>query len=392
MLNTPFAPWPSFSSEEIAVVSNVLRSGRVNYWTGEIGREFERAFAETMGSAKAIALANGTLALDLALHGLGIGADDEVIVTPRTFIGSASCVVNAGARPIFADVDRDSGNVTAATVAPLITERTRAIIPVHLAGWPVDMPAMMALAREHGIAVIEDCAQAHGARIGDRSVGSFGTIGAWSFCQDKIMTTGGEGGMVTTNDEDLWSRMWSFKDHGKSYEAVYRRDHPPGFRWLHETIGTNWRLTEMQSALGLHQIGLLADWIEARTRNALAIADVAREFPAALRVPMPDTGVTHAFYRFYIYVRPDGLRTGWTRDRVVQEMTLRGAPVFQGSCAEIYREKAFVDLGVAPAQPRPVAWELGETSIAVLTHPTLTQDDLTRMGNALREVMTLASQ
>ena len=248
MLNTPFPPWPSFTTEEIDAVERVLRSNRVNYWTGSEGREFEVEFARWCGAQYAVALANGTVALDLALKALEIGPGDEVIVTPRSFMASVSSVVTAGAVPVFADVDRDSQTLTAQTCRQVLSSRTKAIMPVHLAGHPCDMDPIMELAQGHNLKVIEDCAQAHGAFYKGRAVGTIGDIGAWSFCQDKIMTTGGEGGMVTTNDRRLWSKMWSYKDHGKSYEAMFGRAHPPGFRWVHESFGTNWRMLEMQAA------------------------------------------------------------------------------------------------------------------------------------------------
>ncbi|HAJ43977.1 MAG TPA: aminotransferase, partial [Alcanivorax sp.] len=257
-------PWPSYSEEEADAVRRVLLSNRVNYWTGEEGRHFEREFAAFTGTEHAVAVANGTLALDLALRGLDIGPGDEVIVPPRTYLATASAVVNAGARPVFADVDRDSQNLTAATVAAALTPATKAILCVHLGGWPCDMDALGALAEEYGLWLIEDCAQAHGATWKGRPVGGLGHVGCWSFCQDKIMTTGGEGGMVTTNDAALWSRMWSLKDHGKSWEAVYERDHPPGFRWLHESFGHNWRLTEMQAAIGRIQLQRMGEWTRRR--------------------------------------------------------------------------------------------------------------------------------
>src|SRR5690606_10824692 len=250
MLNTPFPPWPSFTTEEADAVREVILSNKVNYWTGQECRKFEQEFAAWTGCRHAVALSNGTLALDAALKALGIGPGDEVIVTPRTFLASVSCVINAGAKPVFAEVDRDSQNITASTIQAVLTERTRAVICVHLAGWPCDMDPIMALADERGLYVIEDCAQAHGAHYKGRPVGSIGHIGAWSFCQDKIMTTGGEGGMTTTNDQRLWSKMWSLKDHGKSWDALYKQQHPPGFRWLHESFGTNWRMMEMQAAIG----------------------------------------------------------------------------------------------------------------------------------------------
>jgi len=400
MLNTPFSPWPSFSEDEVEAVSHVLRSNRVNYWTGEECRQFEREFADWVGSKYAIAVGNGTLALDLALRGLDIAPGDEVVVTPRTFLASVSCVVNAGAVPVFADIDPDSGNITADTIAAVLSERTKAVIPVHLAGWPCDMDPITALAERHGLKVIEDCAQAHGARYNDRSVGSIGHVGAWSFCQDKIITTGGEGGMVTTDDEVVWSRMWSFKDHGKSWEAVFEREHPPGFRWLHESFGTNWRLTEMQAAIGRVQLRKVTDWSAARERNAVAIHSALAAFadaggplraPALSNDPRRSNGSRHAFYRLYAYVRPENLAPDWTRDRIVNEIVARGVPCYQGSCSEVYLERAFEGTPWRPRERLPVARELGETSLMFLVHPTLTDAEITKTTDAIRAVMKQAS-
>lgn len=392
MLGTTVAPWPAYDEEEVAAVAEVLRSGRVNYWTGQECRAFEREFAAWTGSARAVAVANGTLALDLALAALGIGPGDEVVVTPRTFIASISCVVNVGATPVFADVDRDSGNISAATIAPVLSGRTRAIIPVHLAGWPCDMGAIMALANERGIAVIEDCAQAHGARIGGRSVGSFGQVGAWSFCQDKIMTTGGEGGMVTTDDEALWLAMWSYKDHGKDWDAVYNRQHPPGFRWLHESFGTNWRMLEMQGVIGRIQLRRMEAWHARRTAIAERYRAALAPFAQAVRTPVPGPDMIHAAYRFYAYVRPEGLKAGWDRDRIVAEVEKRGVPLFQGSCSEVYLEKAFDGTDWRPAQRLPVAAELGQTSLMFLTHPTLSDADVERIAGTVAEVVAGAAR
>jgi dTDP-4-amino-4,6-dideoxygalactose transaminase len=392
MLSTSLSPWPAFDEAEIGAVADVLRSGRVNYWTGDEGRRFETEFAAHTGSSHAVALANGTLALDVALHALGIGPGDEVVVTPRTFLASASCVANCGAVPVFADVDANSGNLDPARVAEVLTPRTKAIIPVHLGGFPCDMTAFMTLAADHGLAVIEDCAQAHGALSQGRPIGALGTIGAWSFCQDKIITTGGEGGMVTTNDRELWSRMWSFKDHGKSWEAVYERPHPPGYRWLHESFGTNWRMLEIQAVIGRRQLARLPGWTEARARNAQRIAVIAALYPRALRIPEVPAGDRHAYYRLYLHVRAEGLRDGWDRDRIIAEMNALDAPVFQGSCSEVYLEKAFEGTGWAPRQRLPVARELGETSLAFLTHPTLTESDMDRVTGALARVMDAAAR
>jgi dTDP-4-amino-4,6-dideoxygalactose transaminase len=393
MLNTPFSPWPHFSVEEGEAVKRVLLSNRVNYWTGVETREFEKEFATWCGTRHAIALANGTLALDLALKAYNIGPGDEVIVTPRTYIASVSCVVNAGATPVFADIDIDSGNLTADTIAAVLSPRTRAVICVHLGGWPCDMDPIMSLAEQHGFAVIEDCAQAHGATYKGRCVGSIGHIGAWSFCQDKIMTTGGEGGMVTTNDDALWERMWSFKDHGKSFDAVYRRKHPPGygFRWLHESFGTNWRMLEMQAVIGRIQLGRMPDWHARRTENAQAIIGTAREF-SSLHAPSAPPTSAHAFYRCYLQAHPEQLALGWTRDRVVDEINRAGVPCFHGACPEVYLEKAFEGHPSRPRERLQSAKRLGETSMMFLVHPTLTDDEVGKTCDAIRGVMSAAQR
>ena len=394
MLNTPFPPWPSFSDEEANAARDVILSNKVNYWTGNECREFEKEFAAWAGAGHAVALANGTLALDVALKALGVGPGDEVVVTPRTFMASVSCVVNAGATPVFADVEADSGNLSAATISAVLTPRTRAVIVVHLAGWPCDMDPIMDLAREHGLKVIEDCAQAHGARYKGRSVGTIGHVGAWSFCQDKIMTTGGEGGMVTTNDEALWRAMWAYKDHGKSYEAVYERTHPPGYRWLCDGFGTNWRMLEVQAAIGRIQLRQMPDWTTQRTRNAAALQQALTPFAGpdgVLCLPQVPSHSVHAFYKWYAYVRPENLAPGWTRDRITEAVGAAGVPCYQGSCSEVYLEKAFEGTGWRPRQRLPVARKLGETSLMLLVHPTLTASDTDNACRVLTQVLEAAS-
>lgn len=399
MLNTQFSPWPSFTQEEADAVTKVLLSNKVNYWTGTECREFEKEFANWVGTKYAIALANGTLALDIALQAMGIGEGDEVIVTPRSFIASASTVVNAGAMPIFADVEPDSGNISARTIAPYITDKTKAIICVHLAGYPCDMDGIMDLANQHNLWVIEDCAQAHGAKYKGKSVGSIGHIGAWSFCQDKIMTTGGEGGMVTTNDEILWKKMWAFKDHGKNFDSVYNTQHPPGFRWLHDSFGTNWRMMEMQAVIGRIQLRRMPEWIKLRTEHAHMLEKTFAAFSGKngiLRTPnqefhqkMGDDSV-HACYKYYIYVRPENLKEGVTRDTLLQEFSDRQIPCFTGSCSEIYLEKAFDNYPSRPKERLPVAKELGETSLMFLIHPTLKSQEIQQVCDAAKEIFEAA--
>jgi dTDP-4-amino-4,6-dideoxygalactose transaminase len=386
----PFAPWPFFSSSEIAAATRALETGRVNYWTGEEGRCFESEFAAFTGCNHAVAVANGTVALELALHALGIGPGDEVIVASRTFIASASCIVMCGATPVMADVDRESQNVSSQTIQAVLTPRTKAIIAVHLAGWPCEMDAILALSREHKLTVIEDCAQAHGATYKGRPVGSMGDAGAFSFCQDKIMTTGGEGGMLTTNDKTAWSRAWAFKDHGKSYEAVYERRHPRGYRWLHESFGTNWRLTEMQSAIGRVQLQGLPQSVQKRGKLAGLLSGRFTEMPL-LRVTSPPDHLTHSYYKYYAFLRPERLQSGWDRLRIIDAIHAEGVPCYSGSCSEVYMEAAF-SAELQPRERLPVARELGETALMLLVHPTLDEQDMDDTATAVEKVLACATR
>lgn len=385
----PVAPWPSFDGPIVDRVAAVLRSGKVNYWTGEEGRRFEEEYAASVGRKHGIALANGTLALELALRALGIGPGDDVVVTCRTFVASASCAALWGARPVFADVDRESQNTTAKTLQAALTPNTKAIIAVHLAGWPCEMGPIVELAHGRGIKVIEDCAQAHGARDHGRAVGAIGDVGAFSFCQDKIMTTGGEGGLLVMDDTELYERAWSLKDHGKSYDAVHRRQHPPGFRWLHDNLGSNWRMTEMQAAIGRVLLGRLPEWVEGRREHARRLNEHFSGLEG-LRLTVPPEGVYHSYYKYYCFVRPERLKTGWDRDRVMNAITAEGVPCYSGVCPEVYREGVFAAT-VPPGYRLPVAQELGETGLMLLVHPTLSEQDIADTCRAVEKVMEAAT-
>jgi dTDP-4-amino-4,6-dideoxygalactose transaminase len=389
MLNTKFSSWPAFTDEEADAVRDVVISNKINYWTGDECKKFEKEFASWSESKYAVALGNGTLALDLALKVLNIGDGDEVIVTSRTFIASVSAIINVGATPIFADVDLDSQNITLEFVRKQITKKTKAILCVHLAGWPCEMDEIMSLSKEFGIYVVEDCAQAHGAKYKDKSVGSIGHIGCWSFCQDKIMTTGGEGGMVTTNDESLWREMWAYKDHGKSYEAVYEQEHPKGFRWLHESFGMNYRMTEMQAAIGRIQVRRMPIWHVKRLSNANKIWDSARQCKG-LRVPGIPNYIEHAAYKCYVFVKTKQLKSDWSRDRIINEINGLGVPCRSGSCSEVYLEKAFDGTEFKPKERLHNAKELGETSLMFQVHPTLSDSEIQQTCNAIISVMELA--
>ena len=386
MLNSAFEPWPSFTQAEADAVSKVLLSNKVNYWTGQECREFEKEFAQFAGTKHAVAVANGTVALDVALKALGIGAGDDVIVTSRTFLASASSIVTAGANPIFADVELDSQNISRRTIEAVITPNTKAIICVHLAGWMCDMDPIMQLAEEKGFFVIEDCAQAHGAMYKGKSAGSIGHIGAWSFCQDKIMTTGGEGGMVTTNDESLWKKMWSYKDHGKNFDRVYNTQHPPGFRWLHDSFGTNWRMMEMQAVIGRLQLKQMPEWTAKRNAN-MARIQTAFENSPYFTVVKPSVEYVHAAYKCYVQVNTSALPVDWSRDRIMAEINALNVPCFSGSCSEVYLEKAFDGTPWRPAHSLPQAKQLGATSLMFLVHPTLSEHSLQKTVDAIQAVI-----
>ena len=390
MLNTSFTSWPSFSEEEANAVKNVLLSNKVNYWTGNECREFEKEFAVWSNSEYAIALGNGTLALDSALKALDIGFGNEVIVTSRTYIASVTSIVTAGAIPVFADIDTNSQNITTTSIRSMITKKTKAIICVHLAGWPCEMDEIMDLANEFNLYVIEDCAQAHGAKYKSKPVGSIGNIGCWSFCQDKIMTTGGEGGMVTTNDKSLWSKMWSYKDHGKSYKAVYEQKHPDGFQWLNESFGTNWRMTELQGVIGRIQLKRMSNWHSNRISNALKIWNTAKQCKG-LRVPSIPDYIEHAAYKCYVFIKLEELKNGWGRDKVKKEINELGVPCYVGVCPEVYLEKAFDNSGFRPKERLANAKELGQSSLMFLVHPTLTKNEIQQTCDAITSVMNLAT-
>lgn len=385
MLNTAFEPWPSFTEKEADAIKNVLLSNKVNYWTGQECREFEKEFASFSDTKYAVALANGTVALDVALKALQIGAGDDVIVTSRTFLASASSIVTAGANPIFADVELDSQNISRRTIEAALTPNTKAIICVHLAGWMCDMDPIMQLASEKGLYVIEDCAQAHGAKYKGKPAGSIGHIAAWSFCQDKIMTTGGEGGMVTTNDESLWEKMWSYKDHGKSYDSVYNKQHPPGFRWLHDSFGTNWRMMEMQAVIGRIQLTYMPDWTKNRIENADKILK-AFDHSNYFTVNRPTDDYLHAQYKCYVQVNINALPSGWSRDRIMQFINAEGVPCYSGSCSEVYLEHAFDNTNWRPKERLKNAQQLGETSLMFLVHPTLSEDNIKKTVDVIEKL------
>jgi len=391
--SAPMPAWPSPTRTQIDAVTAVLRSGRINYWTGTEGHSLEREYAEKLGRGHAIAVANGTLALELALRGFGIGPGDEVVVPARSFIATASSVVAVGARPVFADIDPESSDITAATIEAALTERTAAVIVVHVAGWPAEMDLIMALARECGFPVIEDCAQAHGATYRGRPIGSFGDAACFSFCQDKIVAAG-EGGLLALDDDAAYAIAWEYKDHGTSLvkitDPAFTRQ-PASFRWTHDTFGSNHRMPELEAAMVRAGERELPAGHERRTELAVRLARGLAGV-RGVRVPLPPAHCEHAFYRLYAHVLPEELAEGWDRDRVLFTIAAEGVPVQYGSCAELYREEAFVRAGLGPAERLPGAARADATTLAFFVHPTMADADIDDTIAAVRKTMEVAAR
>lgn len=377
--------WPHFSVDEISAVVEILNSGKVNYWTGTQGKLFEKEFAEYMGCSYGITIANGTLALDLALEALNIGLGDEVIVTPRSFMASASSIALRGAKPVFVDVDPESQNITLESIRLGVSLKTKAIILVHLAGWPCDLYPIINFAKEEGIRVIEDCAQAHGAKYDGRYVGSFGDVAAFSFCQDKIMSTGGEGGMVVTSDGSLFKRMWSYKDHGKNYDLIQKNVKSIGYRWLHDSFGTNYRLTEIQSAIGRIQLKKLQEWVLIRRKNAQTLNEIFSK-NSKLRITLPDsTKYFHSYYKYYVFLKDEYIREGQVKKELLSKCMDLGLPIMSGSCSELYLEKAFDKLG--PWDTLPVAKKLDDSGFMLMVDHCWNEKDLVDLANKFLEIV-----
>ncbi len=384
--------WPTFEPDECAAVEAVLRSGKVNYWTGNRCRDFETEWSATHRGIHSLSMANGSLTMDAALRALRIGPGDEVIVSPRSYVASAMCVVLAGAIPVFADVDPGTGCITPVTAEAVLSPRVRAVIPVHIGGWPCDMPAFVQWADRHRVHVIEDCAQAHGGNIAGRPLGTFGTFASWSFCQDKIITTGGEGGMLCTQDPGLFKSCWSLAQHGKDHDEALAPGAsaiPGGFKWMVAHEGTNLRMTEMQAAIGLQQLKKLPMWSAIRRRNSLIMQEALRDLPG-IRVPQTPDG--HAHYRCVAFT--DGDDAPVRRDLLLAALHARGIPAMHGSCSEIYLERAFLARGFNPAAlgrgaldadgRLPGARQLGDTSLTFLVHHTIDESTMRRYASLTR--------
>lgn len=382
-IDHPHLRWPQHEPDEIAAVVGLLSAGRVNSLVhGEQTRRFEAEFARFCGMPHAIALSNGTVALELALRALGVGPGDEVIVPARSFFATAACVVAAGGTPVFADIDPATNAIDPASARRMCSNLTRAIICVHLGGWPCDMPALRALADEKGAWLIEDCAQAHGASLHGQMAGSWGDAAAFSFCTDKIMSTGGEGGMLLLRDEAHWKRAWAYKDHGKNPDKFFAPPDGSGFRFLHDSFGTNWRMTEMQAALGRAQLAKLPSWLARRRRNASALMRCLEQEPGVELPTIPDH-VGHAFYRLYVTIARDRLGQEGTTAQIIDRMNQMGLPVGSGSCADMTQEAAFANAAPRRDGELRAARDAGRRSIAFPVDHLLDEQDMRRMAGGL---------
>jgi dTDP-4-amino-4,6-dideoxygalactose transaminase len=399
----PFPPWPHFFDDEIEEVEKVLREGRVNYWTGTRGREFQENFARFCCAKHGIAVMNGTAALHVALAAAQIGPGDEVIVPPRTFIATAFSVLHQNAVPVFADIDLRTQNIDVHSIRERITERTRAIICVHLAGLPCDMDPIMELAAEFDVKVIEDAAQAHGAKYKGKLTGTLGHIAAFSFCNDKIITTGGEGGMVVTDSDEMAEIARSFKDHG--YEERERRnllELEALYTYIHHRMGYNYRMTEMQAAIGLKALEKLEWNLSRRRENARYLSDRLSRHDALIP-PFESDDFEHAYYKYYVRLNLKRLKTD--RDTFVKAVRAEGVPIGLGASSEGYREQAFQELvgygrtgcpfrcpwykGRADytAVELPNAKRLGDEVFVLQVHPTIERRDLEDVITAIEKVL-----
>ena len=389
--------YPFYNKNIIEKVTKILKSGRVNFWTGNECKKFEKEFSKYVENKYAVALSNGSVALELALKALRLKKGDEIIVSPRSFIISASCTLNLGLKPIFADID-DNGNMNIDEIKRAYNKNVKAIIVVHLNGMSCDLDPILKFAKKNKIFLIEDCAQAHGAIYKGRKVGSFGHISTWSFCQDKIISTGGEGGMISTNNKKLWLKIWSLKDHGKNYKSVFYKKHKIGFKWLHDDFGSNYRMTEMQAVIGREQLKSLGKQIKKRNLIASLYLNELKDYYLKYDIlkkpnfkcqtcPLKQNlkkcnKCIHAFYRLNLFIDKNKIK----QNQLIQQLHKNKINCGVGSCPEIYREKIFKKLKLYPKKRLPNAKLLGETSIMFPINPNKSLKEVKSEINLIKKI------
>lgn len=380
--------YPYYDNYTLKKVRQVLRSGKVNYWTGKECINFEKEFSNYIGNKYSVSLSNGSVALELALRALNLKKEDEIIVSPRSFIISASCVLNLGLKPIFADVDHN-GNLCIEEIKKVYSKKVKAIIAVHLNGLSCDLDPILKFTKKNKIFLIEDCSQAHGAIYKGKKVGSFGDISTWSFCQDKIISTGGEGGMISTNNKKLWLQIWSMKDHGKDYKKVFYKKHKTGFRWLHNNLGSNYRMTEIQAVIGRQQLKNLDKQIKKRNLIAKSYLNGLDDYVQKYEIlKKPDfkckscpikknnkqcSLCRHAFYKINLFLNKKSIQ-----NKLIEKFSKKNIKCGVGSCPEIYKEKIFKKSKIYPKRKLINAKELGKRSLVFLINP---YDSLNKIKN-----------
>lgn len=370
-MSLPYSIWPTYDKKLIKTISEIIASGKVNYLFGNYGKKFEKKFSKYHGLNYSVAVSNGTVGLELALASLDLKADDEILVTPRSYYSSVSCIIRNNLKPVFVDIDPLTQNICIKDLTKKINKKSKCIICVHLGGLPCDMDKIIPLAKKNNIKVIEDCSQAHGAKINKKIVGTFGDIGVWSFCNDKIISTLGEGGMVSTNNKKIFEKIWSLKDIGKNYQKYHSKIINFKFRWLHDDIGTNARLTEVQSYAGFHQIKQLNKFIYHRQQNASYVYSQLKTVPCLKFIIAPKK-YTNVFYRLNFLFDDKYSSKKLSRDKILKDLSKK-INIREGSCPEIYKEKYFRKNFFMKC---PNAEFIGKNSLSLQVDQTITKKNL----------------
>ena len=360
--------WPNFSQDLITKLGGVISSGKINYTTGPYGERFEKKFSKFIGNKYAIAVCNGTAALEVAIKSLKLPKKSEIIVPARSFFASASCIVNTGHIPVFVDVDLLTQNISLSDIKKKISKRTKVIICVHLAGLPCEMYAIKNFARKNNLKIIEDCSQAHGASINNKEVGSFSDVSTWSFCNDKIISTLGEGGIISTNNKKIYKFCKKYINHGTTLKKIQNQEK---FIYNKDLFGTNLRLTEIQSFAGLEQLKCLKQTQKKRQKIAKDYLKLISKYKKYFFSYYPPKQIRSAWYRFYFFIKPNVRNHKKIRLDIIRDLIIRNLRCFSGSCPEIYLEKSFKKLKNFKIKRLKNCKILGETSLALDVNHTL---------------------
>ena len=384
--------WPYYSQNEINRVSKILKSGKVNYWTGNECKNFEEVFKKKFKINYSIAVSNGTVALEAALKVLNLKKDDEVIVSCKSYQSSASAIVNIGAKPVFCDVNFNTQNIDVKYLEKKISRKTKAIICVHLGGWPCEMDKLVDIAKKNSLKIIEDCSQAHGAKFNKKYVGSFGDIAVWSFCNDKIISTGGEGGMIGIKKKKIWKKIWSYKEIGKNLDKVVKNKNKKnmGFAWVHDFFGSNLRMTEMQAAIGIIQLKKLDTTLRLRNKINKLIWKKLKQYKSII-IPDLSENLELAPYRCYVKLNFNYIKKKYNLKKIIKLLNKDQIICNEGSCSEMYLEKSFKNIGFSPSKRLPNASKLTKISLAFFINPLIKKSELNKKINHISAVFNSIS-